>query len=260
MNICFDSIILIDDATPTPTSKVIYSSSSLTNIDSIQPKIAPFCFPYPETPFPLGKTIFFVFCIIDADKNISYCFNSSVSVESVRRNYVLISPYYHPDFFSKVITIVSDVHPTNESKALDFIKSISSIPLHKRVYDWFVVFSIETETYKIGRLLPETEIGKLYEFIFTQFSIVEVLSLIVSIMNDHRIVFLSADVEILSKISLAALALIYPMPYPGTFIPLIPFRHLTAMEAPFAYIIGLHSSLSTKLLDGSIEEYFFVEC
>lgn len=101
-----------------------------------------------------------------------------------------------------------------------------------------------------NHMSPDNEICELYKFIFSDLPVEYILMLIDAILLDFKIIIISNDVAKLGKAAFAIIGLIYPLKWPGSFIPVCPESMSTFLEAPFPYIIGIHSSLSMKLLEG----------
>lgn len=102
----------------------------------------------------------------------------------------------------------------------------------------------------INHMSPDNELAELYKFIFSNLPVEYILILINAILLDFKIIIISKDVAKLGRAAFAIIGLIYPLKWPGSFIPICPEPMSTILEAPFPYIIGIHSSLSMKLLEG----------
>ena len=58
-------------------------------------------------------------------------------------------------------------------------------------------------------------------------------------MSESRIIFLSSHTAMLHLASHALINLLYPLKWAGVFIPVLPVRLLSALEAPCPYIVGV---------------------
>jgi hypothetical protein len=67
---------------------------------------------------------------------------------------------------------------------------------------------------------------------------------------------LANSIETLGSTVMGILSLIHPLPWPGTFIPVLPLRLVTALEAPFAYLMGFNSRYADLLYNDGIDRYF----
>jgi hypothetical protein len=77
-------------------------------------------------------------------------------------------------------------------------------------------------------------------------------------MFDLKIIVLATTPEALGLTAFGILALVYPLTWPGTFIPILPKKLITVLEMPFGSIIGVHSTLSRKLIDENFGAYFVI--
>lgn len=93
---------------------------------------------------------------------------------------------------------------------------------------------------------------------FENFSSHFLLSAIVAMMNDFRIVVLSAKPENLGKTCFGLLSLIYPISWKGTFIPIVPSSLSDMLDSPIAYIDGVHSSIAEHIYTPGFGSYFVI--
>jgi hypothetical protein len=75
-------------------------------------------------------------------------------------------------------------------------------------------------------------------------------------MFDLKIILLGTTPELLGLTAFGILGLIWPLSWPGTFIPLLPKKLETVLEMPFGSIIGVHSTLCPKLANDNFGAYF----
>ena len=112
---------------------------------------------------------------------------------------------------------------------------------------------------RCNRLLsPENEIGSSLRFMFENFSAHCILSTIVAMMNDFRIIVISAKPENLGKACFGLLSLIYPISWNGTFIPILPSSLSDMLDSPIAYIDGVHSSMAEHIYTQGFGSYFVI--
>jgi hypothetical protein len=103
---------------------------------------------------------------------------------------------------------------------------------------------------------PDGERAKLLQYLFQRVAVHDVLYLIVSMILDCRIVILSQSCETLGMIAFGALAAVHPLTWPATFIPILPLSLAGALEAPFAFLVGLNGRSADLLFSMSVERYF----
>ncbi|KAI1333976.1 dDENN domain-containing protein [Xylariaceae sp. FL0016] len=75
--------------------------------------------------------------------------------------------------------------------------------------------------------------------LFRSLSLENVVTLFEYAMSESRIILLSSHTAMLHLASHALASLLYPMPWASIFIPVLPARLLSALEAPCPYIVGI---------------------
>lgn len=75
--------------------------------------------------------------------------------------------------------------------------------------------------------------------LFRALTIPNIITLFEYVLGEGRIVLLSAHTSMLHLASAAISSLLYPMKWSGVFIPILPARLITALEAPCPYIVGV---------------------
>lgn len=86
--------------------------------------------------------------------------------------------------------------------------------------------------------LPGSRNTDLYA-LFRSLSIQNIVSLLEFAMSESRIILLSSHTAMLHLASRAIASLLYPMKWASIFIPVLPARLLSALEAPCPYIVGI---------------------
>jgi hypothetical protein len=149
---------------------------------------------------------------------------------------------------------------TDPTACAGYVQFARTRQYRKDRYDW--VFAPHTDgdfqIENFSHCSPGNEISKLLRHMFSNFSVNYILPIVCAMMLDCRIVVLSSNPEMLGMTAFGILGLVFPLNWPGTFIPLLPKRLETALEAPFAFIIGVHSTLCKKLLADDFGTYFVV--
>lgn len=86
--------------------------------------------------------------------------------------------------------------------------------------------------------LPGSRNTDLYA-LFRSLSIPNIVCLFEFVLSESRIIFLSSHTAMLHLACSAIISLIYPLKWLGIFIPVLPARLLSALEAPCPYIVGI---------------------
>lgn len=235
----FDYVVKIVLNNKTFDTEILYQRTE--NIPEALKNIGLFCFPYKK--FQSKRQITFMSSFTDSSKNILYCYVAQK--QSVA--YSVVSRFYHPKFYETVSQLFVGI---SGIQAPDILLQFSDINHGK--YNW----TIETKDHTLTNLSPSNELCRLYSFIFTKLPIRSILATIVAMLLDCRIVVISSNLSHLSDAAFSILSFIYPIEWPLTFIPILPQSLFTTLEAPFGYLIGIHSSYSHYLLD--IDRYFVV--
>ncbi|XP_030072863.1 myotubularin-related protein 5 isoform X3 [Microcaecilia unicolor] len=88
--------------------------------------------------------------------------------------------------------------------------------------------------------------------IFRQLGITNVLCLFCAALNEHKILFLSSSYQRLTDACRALMALMFPLKYSFTYVPILPAQLLEVLSTPTPFIIGVNSlfrSETQELLD-----------
>lgn len=86
--------------------------------------------------------------------------------------------------------------------------------------------------------LPESRSTDLYA-LFRSLTIPNVVALMEFVLSESRIILLSSHTAMLHLASRAIASLLYPLKWASIFIPVLPARLLSALEAPCPYIVGI---------------------
>ncbi|RDW91523.1 hypothetical protein BP5796_02688 [Coleophoma crateriformis] len=86
--------------------------------------------------------------------------------------------------------------------------------------------------------LPESRNTDLYA-LFRSLSIPNMVALLEFALSESRIILLSSHTAMLHLASKALASLLYPLKWASIFIPVLPARLLSALEAPCPYIVGI---------------------
>jgi hypothetical protein len=86
--------------------------------------------------------------------------------------------------------------------------------------------------------LPDSRNTDLYA-LFRALSIPNIVALFEFVLSESRIILLSSHTAMLYLASRAIASLLYPMKWASIFIPVLPARLISALEAPCPYIVGI---------------------
>lgn len=86
--------------------------------------------------------------------------------------------------------------------------------------------------------IPGTRNTDLYA-LFRALDIQNIVALFEFVLSESRIILLSSHTAMLHLASRAIASLIYPLKWASIFIPVLPARLVTALEAPCPYIVGI---------------------
>ena len=89
-----------------------------------------------------------------------------------------------------------------------------------------------------GNELPESRSTDLYA-LFRALTIPNIVALLEFALSESRIILLSSHTSMLHLASKALASLLYPLKWASIFIPVLPARLLSALEAPCPYIVGI---------------------
>ncbi|NXB35443.1 MTMR5 protein, partial [Eulacestoma nigropectus] len=90
-----------------------------------------------------------------------------------------------------------------------------------------------------------------------------VLFLFCAALTEHKILFLSSSYQRLTDACRALLALMFPLKYSFTYVPILPAQLLEVLSTPTPFIIGVHSifqSETQELVRGHIPYLFLGGC
>ena len=86
--------------------------------------------------------------------------------------------------------------------------------------------------------LPDSRNADLYA-LFRSLSIPNIVALVEFAISESRIILLSSHTSMLHLASKALISLLYPLKWASIFIPVLPARLISALEAPCPYIVGI---------------------
>ena len=243
----FDYLLIIrndDSDEKSGFQKEIIFPSNIDDLPLHLQAIGSFCFCLSSK--KTMKNTSFSFCLTDAEKNPHFVYIT------IRLNaaYCVISDYFHYNFFIELSKNFSNVNEKNT-----FLKIISSKKLVHMATDWKFI-DPPPGIRNTQHMSPDAEMMELYKFLFCSIPVHFILILLVAVMLDNKIVVISSCLEKLSKACYSILSLIHPLSWSGSFIPICPNSMTTCLDAPFPYIIGIHSTAADDLLKDDYLAYY----
>ncbi|XP_062839539.1 myotubularin-related protein 5 isoform X2 [Anolis carolinensis] len=82
--------------------------------------------------------------------------------------------------------------------------------------------------------------------LFRQLGITNVLCLFCAALTEHKILFLSSSYQRLTDACRALLALMFPLKYSFTYVPILPAQLLEVLSTPTPFIIGVSSAFQSE--------------
>lgn len=104
--------------------------------------------------------------------------------------------------------------------------------------------------------LPESRNTDIYA-LFRALSIPNIVALVEFMLSESRIILLSSHTAMLHLASKALVSLLYPLKWASIFIPVLPARLISALEAPCPYIVGIERRYDNIELPE--DDYVFVD-
>lgn len=207
------------------------------------PNLSTFCFPQKDISNssldPKNAENYFVFYLKGGDNSTpTYGYVYSFIKNNKRTAYCAISQYYDPPkYYDLVYKIVGKNKPE--------IKTILSNaePKAEINTDLNEKSTIQKGIFEFCCLFEFSDLGKLITYM----------------LLDCKIIVAGADIGRVSRCTFGLLSSIYPVPWPGAYIPILPDAMIDAIYAPFPYLIGIHSNLIPETESPDIEGHVLVD-
>uniref|UniRef100_A0A7N8WYK1 SET binding factor 1 n=1 Tax=Mastacembelus armatus TaxID=205130 RepID=A0A7N8WYK1_9TELE len=183
------------------------------------------------------------------------------------KSLVLVSQVDYTEVFRNCLGLIYTVHVDGRSVPLEtvignLLTCVIPIAGGSQVYYWpFISFS-HRQTITLGagdRQVIQTPIndslpvsGSSVAQLFRQLGIVNVLYLFCAALTEHKILFLSSSYQRLTDACRGLLAIMFPLKYSFTYVPILPGKLLEVLSTPTPFIIGVNSffrSETQELLD-----------
>ncbi|XP_027007649.2 myotubularin-related protein 5 isoform X2 [Tachysurus fulvidraco] len=189
------------------------------------------------------------------------------------KSLVLVSRLDHTEVFRNCLGLIYTVHVEHANVPLETVignlltcvipiaggSQINDPPVCS-LSDWLLGCFQRTITLGAGdRQVIQTPIndslpvsGSSVAQLFRQLGIVNVLYLFCATLTEHKILFLSKSYQRLTDSCRALLAIMFPLKYSFTYVPILPGKLLEVLSTPTPFIIGVNSffrSETQELLD-----------
>uniref|UniRef100_A0A669F8V0 SET binding factor 1 n=1 Tax=Oreochromis niloticus TaxID=8128 RepID=A0A669F8V0_ORENI len=180
------------------------------------------------------------------------------------KSLVLVSQLDYTEVFRNCLGLIYTIHVDGLSAPLEtvignLLTCVIPIAGGSQVYDVKDGFN-RTITLGAGdRQVIQTPIndslpvsGSSVAQLFRQLGIANVLCLFCAALTEHKILFLSSSYQRLTDACRALLAIMFPLKYSFTYIPILPGKLLEVLSTPTPFIIGVNSffrSETQELLD-----------
>ena len=260
----FDYIICLENDSETKP-EIIYTKDE-DSVETIINRIKPFCFPFHEVETTNREETSFIFVLTDVDKTLNYAYvsyrNDDKSLKTIA--YCLLSSKYHPDLYLEIIRSISQ---TSKNIALKAVNNLLSqrinqdSPFDNKLSKFINIGSANQSKMlqNVDHLSPRNEIKKMYQYLFENCRIHDILLTLIAIMIDYKIVIMSSSAKTMCDCAMGLLGLVYPLSWSGTFIPVLPKDVLDVVapfDAPGSCIVGIHSSMCLYLISDESYQYF----
>uniref|UniRef100_A0A3P8PP42 SET binding factor 1 n=1 Tax=Astatotilapia calliptera TaxID=8154 RepID=A0A3P8PP42_ASTCA len=177
------------------------------------------------------------------------------------KSLVLVSQLDHTEVFRNCLGLIYTVHVDGLSAPLETVVG-NLLTCVIPIAGGSQLDVIDSRTITLGagdRQVIQTPIneslpvsGSSVAQLFRQLGIANVLCLFCAALTEHKILFLSSSYQRLTDACRALLAIMFPLKYSFTYIPILPGKLLEVLSTPTPFIIGVNSffrSETQELLD-----------
>ena len=200
-----------------------------------------FCFPVEDSPIP-DKYSFAVKC---TETSYTYGYVIQKKEKNNLISYCILSSFIDQN---KIFSIMEE-----------FINNMQNLGNDKQKIFNFINSKITHPAKRDSFLLEQITINSMAQELFKVIDIDIVGTFISSIALDERIIVSSQSLNLLSRVCFALISLIYPLKWPGVFIPVLPFFLTDTLLAPFPFIIGVHTSSLPSIEWDDLESHIFID-
>jgi hypothetical protein len=205
--------------------------------------VAQFCFPT-EATFPLLPGTRFSFCLTGQDATPTYGYVQHRPSSTGMVAYCLMSFFFDPEFFYQVITDY-ETKCAAQMDGIAFLRGRLKPDLMPMLQE-----NVEHEHQVVKSCVA---------FAFRTMDVHLLSEILVAVLLSRRILITSDRIDVMERFCFALLAMVYPLAWPGVFIPVLPVTIIATIYAPFQYIIGLHSSMLPHTQAPEMDSYVLVD-
>uniref|UniRef100_A0A4W3JQD7 SET binding factor 1 n=1 Tax=Callorhinchus milii TaxID=7868 RepID=A0A4W3JQD7_CALMI len=168
------------------------------------------------------------------------------------RSLVIVSRLDHTEVFRNCLGLFYTIHVDGLNVALETVVGnllTSFIPITGGSQRTVSLGAGDRQVVQtpINDALPVS--GCSVALLFKQLGINNVLDLFCAALTEHKILLLSASYQRLTDACRALLALMFPLRYSFTYIPILPAQLLEVLCTPTPFIIGVHSGSRPEMQD-----------
>uniref|UniRef100_A0AAV2IV56 UDENN domain-containing protein n=1 Tax=Knipowitschia caucasica TaxID=637954 RepID=A0AAV2IV56_KNICA len=171
------------------------------------------------------------------------------------KSLVLVSRLDHTEVFRNCLSLVYTVHVEHLTVPLETVVGnllTCVVPIAGGAQRTITLGAGDRQVIQtpITDSLPVS--GSSVAQLFRQLGIVNVLCLFCAALTEHKILFLSSSYQRLTDACRGLLAIMFPLKYSFTYVPILPGKLLEVLSTPTPFIIGVNSffkSETQELLD-----------
>lgn len=83
--------------------------------------------------------------------------------------------------------------------------------------------------------------------------------IIMALLTDSSIIVVGSDLSEVSAFCYGLISIIFPLNWHHLFIPIMPISLIDSIQSPAPFLVGIHSSIITKLNDYNIEDHLLID-
>uniref|UniRef100_A0AAY4EDI7 SET binding factor 1 n=1 Tax=Denticeps clupeoides TaxID=299321 RepID=A0AAY4EDI7_9TELE len=165
------------------------------------------------------------------------------------KSLVLVSRLDHTEVFRNCLSLIYTVHVDGLSVPLETVIGnllTCIIPIAGGSQRTITLGAGDRQVIQtpINESLPVS--GCSVAQLFRQLGIVNVLYLFCAALTEHKILFLSRSYQRLTDACRALLAIMFPLKYSFTYVPILPGKLLEVLSTPTPFIIGVNSTFRSE--------------
>lgn len=268
-------IILLDQGIPEASIEWRYPTKELPEADKqVMGMINEFCFP-DASKFPKvkisnkNKKFSFVVTSVDNVKRFGYCrrhlvgdFNLSNKGRRYAICHCILSQLPCHALFDSILEVANSL--SKEALMVLLYKLYrQKIPQPGHSISVTIPGQVENQEYVFTRPEDDQSLSGFGSFttLLEQLDPFSIVTVIISMLCERRIIFLSRKLSVLSNCVQACVALISPFVWQHVFIPVLPLKMITFVCAPVPFLVGVLELHLNKIYEQShaMEEVMMVD-